>query len=139
MRILKLTQRTEADLMKIREGQDRTALQTGERIVADVRKDGDTALDRMDEKAGRQGLGTRRRVDFAERVCQAARKRVSREFLHAAAHAAENVRRVAEQQKPSEWNLQVEPGVRVGQIVRPIETIGCYIPGGRFALGVHIG
>ena len=37
MRILKLTQRTEADLMKIREGQDRTALETGERIVADVR------------------------------------------------------------------------------------------------------
>jgi len=41
---------------------------------------------------------------------------------------------VAQQQKPREWEMQVEPGVNVGQIVRPIETIGCYIPAGRFAL-----
>jgi histidinol dehydrogenase len=133
MRILKLTQRTEADLMKIREGQDRTALQTGERIVADVRKDGDAALDEWTKKLDGRDLA-QDGVWISRKEYVAARKRVSREFLHAAAHAAENVRRVAEQQKPREWNLQVEPGVRVGQIVRPIETIGCYIPGGRFAL-----
>jgi len=133
MRILKLTQRTEADLMKIREGQDRTALQTGERIVADVRKGGDAALDEWTKKLDGRDLA-RDGVWISRKEYVAARKRVSREFLHAAAHAAENVRRVAEQQKPREWNLQVEPGVRVGQLVRPIETIGCYIPGGRFAL-----
>ncbi len=133
MRILKLTQRTEADLMKIREGQDRTALQTGERIVADVRKGGDAALDEWTKKLDGRDLA-RDGVWISRKEYVAARKRVSREFLHAAAHAAENVRRVAEQQKPREWNLQVEPGVKVGQLVRPIETIGCYIPGGRFAL-----
>jgi histidinol dehydrogenase len=133
MRILKLTQRTEADLMKIREGQDRTALETGERIVADVRKSGDAALDEWTKKLDGRDLA-RDGVWISRNEYGAARKRVSREFLHAAAHAAENVRRVAEQQKPREWNLEVEPGVRVGQIVRPIETIGCYIPGGRFAL-----
>jgi histidinol dehydrogenase len=133
MRILKLTQRTEADLMKIREGQDRTALETGERIVADVRKGGDAALDEWTKKLDGRDLA-RDGVWISRKEYGAARKRVSREFLHAAAHAAENVRRVAEQQKPREWNLQVEPGVRVGQLVRPIETIGCYIPGGRFAL-----
>ena len=133
MRILKLTQRTEADLMKIREGQDRTALETGERIVADVRKGGDAALDEWTKKLDGRDLA-RDGVWISRKEYGAARKRVSREFLHAAAHAAENVRRVAEQQKPREWNLQVEPGVKVGQLVRPIETIGCYIPGGRFAL-----
>jgi histidinol dehydrogenase len=46
----------------------------------------------------------------------------------------ENVRRVAEMQLPRPWTMDVEPGVKIGQIVRPIETIGCYIPGGRFAL-----
>jgi histidinol dehydrogenase len=133
MRILKLTQRTEADLMKIREGLDRTALETGERIVADVRKGGDAALDEWTKKLDGRDLA-RDGVWISRKEYGAARKRVRREFLHAAAHAAENVRRVAEQQKPREWNLQVEPGVRIGQIVRPIETIGCYIPGGRFAL-----
>jgi histidinol dehydrogenase len=119
--------------MKIREGQDRTALETGERIVADVRKRGDAALDEWTKKLDGRDLA-RDGVWISRKEYGAARKRVSREFLHAAAHAAENVRRVAEQQKPREWNLQVEPGVNVGQLVRPIETIGCYIPGGRFAL-----
>jgi histidinol dehydrogenase len=133
MRILKLTQRTEADLMKVREGQDRAALQTAELIVADVRKSGDAALDQWTQKLDGRDLA-REGLWISRKEYLAARQRVSREFLHAAAHAAENVRRVAEQQKPREWNLQVEPGVRVGQIVRPIETIGCYVPGGRFAL-----
>ena len=30
--------------------------------------------------------------------------------------------------------LEVEPGVRASQRVRPIETVGCYLPGGRFSL-----
>jgi histidinol dehydrogenase len=133
MRILKLTQRTEAELMKVREGQDRAALVSAGRIVADVRKRGDAALDQWTRNLDGRDLA-RDGVWISRKEYQAARKRVSREFLHAAAHAAENVRRVAEQQKPREWNLEVEPGVNVGQIVRPIETMGCYIPGGRFAL-----
>jgi histidinol dehydrogenase len=133
MRILKLTQRTEAELMKVREGRDRAALVAAERIVADVRRRGDEALNEWTKTLDGGDL-LRDGVWISPKACQAARKRVSRKFLRAAAHAADNVRRVAEQQKPHEWNLQVEPGVNVGQIVRPIETIGCYIPGGRFAL-----
>ena len=30
--------------------------------------------------------------------------------------------------------FEVEPGVRVGQRVRAIESVGCYLPGGRFSL-----
>ena len=41
---------------------------------------------------------------------------------------------MAEKQLPRPWTIKVEPGVRIGQMVRPIETIGCYIPGGRFSL-----
>ena len=63
-----------------------------------------------------------------------ARKRVSREFLAAIDHAARNIRAVARRQKPQEWTIQVEPGVRAGQRVRAIDTVGCYLPGGRFSL-----
>ena len=54
--------------------------------------------------------------------------------LRAIEHAARNIRRVAEQQRPRSWTITVEPGVRVGQRVTPLGTIGCYIPGGRFSL-----
>ena len=30
--------------------------------------------------------------------------------------------------------MEVERGVTVAQMIRPLETIGCYVPGGRFAL-----
>lgn len=64
----------------------------------------------------------------------AAKGRVDRQFLRAVEHAAKNVRKVAEQQLPRNWNLYVESGVSIRQVVRPLESIGCYIPGGRFAL-----
>jgi histidinol dehydrogenase len=65
---------------------------------------------------------------------RAARKQVSRDFLRALEHAVRNVHLVAEKQLPKRWTIEVEPGVKIGQLVRPIDAIGCYIPGGRFAL-----
>jgi histidinol dehydrogenase len=133
MRILKLTPETEAALMEKREGQDRAAFRAAVGIVADVKRRGDTGLDHWSRKLDgvdlqREGLWvTRREIGVAK-------KRVSREFLRAVEHAARNVRRVAEKQLPREWSLEVEAGVNVAQLIRPIESIGCYVPGGRFAL-----
>jgi histidinol dehydrogenase len=59
---------------------------------------------------------------------------VSRETRLAMEHAARNIRIVAERQLPRGWTLQVEPGVKISQVVRPIEAVGCYVPGGRFSL-----
>lgn len=133
MRILKLTPQTEANLLKRREGQDRQARRVAARIVADVRRRGDAALDHWTRKL--DGVDVRGRLLWITREDMAdAAKRVDGEFLRAVKHAAANVRRVVEQQRPHEWTVEVEPGVRVGQIIRPIESIGCYIPGGRFAL-----
>src|SRR5258708_35671979 len=64
----------------------------------------------------------------------AAKGRVDKQFLLAVEHSAKNVRKVAEQQLPRNWSLNVESGVSIRQLVRPLERIGCYIPGGRFAL-----
>jgi histidinol dehydrogenase len=133
MRILKLTAKSEANLMRLRQGDDRVALKAAAKIVADVRLHGDAALDRWNRKFGADATkSTALWISPAEMA--AAKKRVSRGFVGAISHAAENVRRVAEKQMPREWSLQVESGVTVAQIVRPLESIGCYIPGGRFAL-----
>ncbi len=48
--------------------------------------------------------------------------------------AAENIRSFAEQQNPEEWTTENTVGVTVGQIVRPLESVGCYVPGGRYPL-----
>jgi len=133
MRILKLTPRTEAALMRTREVQDRQAHRAAGRIVADMRRRGDAALDewtrRLDSVDVRWKL-----LWVSQKEIAAARKRVSREFLRAVGHAAANVRRVAEKQLPRGWSFTVEPGVQISQLICPIDSIGCYIPGGRFAL-----
>jgi histidinol dehydrogenase len=133
MRILKLTRKTEEELLKLRESQDKTAQQTAAQIVVSVRHRGDPSLGHWTKKLDGVDL-QRDGLWISRKKLKAAQKRVTREFLRAAAHAAANVRRVAEQQKPREWSIQVEPGVRVGQLVRPIDSIGCYIPGGWFSL-----
>jgi len=33
-----------------------------------------------------------------------------------------------------EWRREIQPGVCVGQLVRPLESVGCYVPGGRYPL-----
>ncbi len=133
MRILKLTQQTEAKLMRLRQGDDPAALQTAAKIVADVRLRGDAALDQWTRKFD-SAAPKRPSLWISPAETAAAKNRVSHEFLRAISHAADNVSRVAEKQMPREWSLQIEPGVTVAQIVRPLDSIGCYIPGGRFAL-----
>lgn len=133
MRILKLTREIEEMLRNSREAKDRVAFRAAERIVADVKRRGDAALDQWSRKLDGVDL-LREGVWLTRREIVSARKRVGRGFLRAVEHAANNVRRVAEKQKPREWSLEVEPGVTISQVIRPIDAIGCYIPGGRFAL-----
>ncbi len=131
--ILPLTPKTARRLLAARRGHDVAAERIVARIVSDVRRRGDAAL-----------LGWTRRLDGIEltpkslwvtpQEWQSAHGEVSDEFLFAVEHAARNIRRVAQRQMPRSWSFEVESGVRVGQRVEPIETIGCYIPGGRFSL-----
>ena len=133
MRILKLTPQTEAMLIANRQGQDRNAYTVAARIVEDVKRRGDTAVDEWTRKLDRVDVRGNK-IWVTEREITVATKKVPRDFLRAVRHAAANVRRVAEKQLPREWSLQVESGVSIAQLVRPIESIGCYVPGGRFAL-----
>ena len=48
--------------------------------------------------------------------------------------AAANIRAVAQLQQPKSWTKEITPGLRVGQLVRPLDTVCAYIPGGRYPL-----
>lgn len=133
MRIIPLTKASEKRLLHAREQHDAEAQRVAARIVSDVKKRGDSALFAWTRKL--DGVNLRRQgVWNAARELESAAESVDRHFLRAWNHAARNVRRVARKQLPEKWTIEVEPGVKIGQQVRPIEAIGCYIPGGRFAL-----
>ena len=133
MRILRLTSAVERKLLAARSRHDAAAQRVAARIVADVRQKGDTALARWTRIL--DGIDLRRSgVWISRREIAVARMQVSSDFLRAVRHAIRNVERVAARQLPRPWTVAVEPGVRVSHLVRPLDSVGCYIPGGRFAL-----
>jgi len=133
MRILKLSPKTEAGLLKLRQTHDQEAYRVASRIVSDVRRRGDRALEDWSRKLDGTEL-SKSGLWISKKEMAAAKQRVDKQFLRAVEHAARNVRAVAEQQIPRNWSLRVESGVRIQQMVRPLDSVGCYIPGGRFAL-----
>jgi len=54
--------------------------------------------------------------------------------VRAVATASGNIRAYATRQMPREWTVQTRPGLRLGQIVRPLDTVAAYIPAGRYPL-----
>jgi histidinol dehydrogenase len=102
------------------------------RIVSDVRKNGDRALRRYAERW--DSLGKKDAVRVPESDLHDAWQKTSAELQDAITQAAANIRRYCEWQKPQEWRREIHPGVRVGQLIRPLESVGCYVPGGRYPL-----
>ncbi len=133
IRVLDLTDAVVARLLGARRRHDGRAERTAARIIADVRRAGDRAVRAWTRRV--DGFDPARagwRVGAAEQ--HAAARTVSPAFRRAFRRAARNVRRVARAQCPRRWTLTVEPGVRVGQLVRPLDAVGCYVPSGRSAL-----
>src|SRR5271163_3064830 len=133
MRILKLTPQIEKSLLARHTQKDDEAASVAAEIVADVRKHGDAALFAWTKKLDQADLA-RKGVWISEKEISSARQHVSPEFLNAIKRVAKNVRSVAEKQLPRPWSFESEPGVSISQRVSPIESIGCYIPGGHFSL-----
>lgn len=133
MRIEALTESAAKKFLAVRRRSDADAERVAAKIVADVRGRGDAALFSWTEKLDRRKL-TAKSLWIGKQERRAALRQISPQLRAALEHAARNIRRVAEKQLPREWNLLVEPGVRVRQKVTPLDAIGCYVPGGRFSL-----
>lgn len=108
------------------------ALPTARRIVEGVRKGGDAALRRYAAKFDGNSQPEWLRISPEE--MQDALEAVSPAFERALRLAAKNIRAFAERQKPKDWNFAPASGVTVGQRIRPIRNIGCYVPSGRYPL-----
>jgi histidinol dehydrogenase len=101
------------------------------RIVADVRRRGDRAVRKYAEQW--DGLPPREPLRVAEEEIKAAWKSAAPKLKASLRTAAANIRRFCEGQKPMEWT-RTRNGITVGQIVRPLDSVGCYVPGGRYPL-----
>src|ERR1700693_84796 len=65
---------------------------------------------------------------------RAAESNVAPEFMGALETAAKNIREYAELQLPQETWVRFPDGRRLGYVIRPLESMGAYIPAGRYPL-----
>jgi histidinol dehydrogenase len=100
------------------------------RIVEDVRRHGDDALLRYASKW--DGIGGRN-LKVPQSEMERAWNEASPRLRTSLRKAAQNIRRFSNWQRPLAWSRNVD-GTKLGQVVRPIGSIGCYVPGGRHPL-----
>ncbi|MDE1175957.1 MAG: histidinol dehydrogenase [Edaphobacter sp.] len=102
------------------------------RILADVRKSGDRGVRKYATKF--DGLAKNTPLLVAREEMEAAWHATSPELQAAMMVARANILAFAEAQMPKEWSMSPADGVKTGQIVRPLGSVGCYVPGGRYPL-----
>jgi histidinol dehydrogenase len=131
----KSASRTEATLAAL-ESRGSVALDTVlpavKRIVANVRKHGDSALLRYAVQF--DGLQDETNLRVTQEEMLAAWEATTPALRQALTIAAEQIRAFAINQLPASWSEEPIPGLTTGQLVRPLASVGCYVPSGRHPL-----
>ena len=99
-------------------------------IIADVKKNGDTAVKAYCAKFDKAELTG---LEVTPEEIQAAISQVEPEFLDILREAAENIRSFHSRQVRNSFVIADKPGIVLGQKITPIEKVGVYVPGGTAA------
>ncbi|HAA43879.1 MAG TPA: histidinol dehydrogenase [Ruminiclostridium sp.] len=103
-----------------------------EDIVGNVKKEGNSAVIKYTEMFDKVSLKEEELKVTPEEIEEAYGK-VDRNLLEAIRKARENIEKFHEKQKEKSWFSTEDDGVILGQLVRPIEVMGIYVPGGTAA------
>ena len=113
-------------------GEDLTAAQIVDRIVGEVRRDGDAAVIKYTKLIDRTEF-TPEEFLVTEAEYEAAYEEADPEVVASLKKAAENVRQYHQEQKPNSWMTYRDHGSILGQSVIPLDRVGIYVPGGTAA------
>ena len=113
------------------EAEDRSVRAVVEQMLANIRNRGEDSVreiaEKLDNWTGDFVLTDAKKQTLIDSVPES--EKADLRFAHA------QVKRFAEAQRDSirEFDLETEPGVRLGQKLVPVQCAGCYVPGGRYA------
>ena len=106
---------------------------TVEDTLRDIERNGDAAVRKLSQKFDGY-MPENFRLSKSEIL--AALQKVSTRDIEDIKFAQTQIRRFAEEQKASMSNIEVEtmPGVILGHKNIPVQSVGCYVPGGKFPM-----
>lgn len=96
-------------------------------IIDNVKKNGDSALKEYTKKFDKAQIET---IKVSEEEITAAYKEVAPELLETIKKSKQNIWSFHEKQLQNSWISPKEDGTMLGQLVRPLEKVGLYVPGG---------
>ena len=130
MEILKYSEIDLVETIKRSEQDVNNVLDTVSEILNNVKKNGDAALKSYTEKFDGVLIDD---LKVTDDEIKEAYDSLDETLLIALKQAAANIEKFHKKQIPKDWEMEVNPGIKAGQIVRAINSAGCYIPGGRAA------
>ena len=116
----KLTKRSQIDAERV--------IEIVSDILRNVQEGGDNSLKFYTEKFDNVKLDN---FKVSESEIKESYSKVDEKIVTALKRAAKNIEKFHKAQIPKEWFEEVDKGITAGQIIRPIEIVGCYVPGGR--------
>ena len=130
MEILKYDKETVDDLIKRSQADVNEVLNIVSDILKDVNENKDEAVKRYTAKFDKAELDD---LQVCEDEIKEAYDNLDKTLIEALERASLNIEKFHKAQIPKEWSMEVDDGITAGQIIRPINSVGCYIPGGRAA------
>ena len=130
MEILKYDKETVDDLIKRSQADVNEVLNIVSDILKDVNENKDEAVKRYTAKFDKAELDN---LQVSEDEIKEAYDNLDKNLIEALERASLNIEKFHKAQIPKEWSMEVDEGITAGQIIRPINSVGCYIPGGRAA------
>lgn len=130
MEILKYDKETANDLIKRSQADISEVLNIVSDILKDVKENQDEAVKRYTAKFDKAELDD---LQVSEDEIKEAYDNLDENLIEALKRASANIEKFHKAQIPEEWFMEVNTGITAGQITRPINSVGCYIPGGRAA------
>jgi sulfopropanediol 3-dehydrogenase len=106
--------------------------QTVERMLAEIADGGDEAVRRYARELDKwEGA-----FKVAPEIIEQASRRMPVTFKEDFAYSHRQVTEFAKRQRESlsEFEVELQPGIRLGQRLIPVSKVGCYIPGGKYPL-----
>lgn len=96
-------------------------------ILENVRVNGDKALREYTKIFDNAEIGS---TEVSEKEIMAAYNAIEPELLETIKRSKQNIRSFHEKQLQNSWISPKEDGTVLGQLVRPLEKVGLYVPGG---------
>ncbi len=121
-----------SDILSRSQLENKEVQRTVDAIIADIRENGDKALFEYTKKFDKFDV-TSENILVKRDEIEEAYSLVDKELTGVIKRSAERITSFHEKQKINSWLEPARNGEMLGQLIRPLERVGVYVPGGKAA------